>query len=351
MRYTIGRTETTDIIIGQHLLQDVNSIVSLYKHTSYMLICDKRTELLFAKEVLTLLKILNVPLHIHVLNEGEKTKSFSSLSSILKAMMDVNIDRKGAIIALGGGVVGDIATLAAALYKRGIDCIQIPTTLLAQVDSSLGGKGAVNLGMHKNSVGIIAQPKLVIIDTNLLKTLPLEQIKSGMGEVVKYAIAMDKTLFNQLEKKSISSKMYPQIVKRCVELKMKRVVQDPLDTKGVRVDINFGHTLGHAIELLGRISHGEAISIGMVFAIRLSVELALLDKKTAHRAINLINKFSLPTTIQGIKIDKVMQLMQQDKKAIKGEPQFVLLKDIGKTVINYTAEKAIIKKLLEEIVG
>lgn len=348
--FTIQNVESSTIVIGDQILKNLSTILKDFEYTSYTIICSKTSMKLFAKDIEKALRPFEKTVSIFSVEDGEKAKEIDTLIPLLQKMSENNVDRKGAIIALGGGVVGDIATVIAGLYYRGIDCIQIPTTLLSQVDSATGGKGAINIGVHKNTIGVIRQPRVVVIDTSLIASLPQEQFTSGMGEVLKYAVAMDKKLFEKLEKmEELNKSLLMQIITRCINLKMKIVKKDQSDTKGVRAIVNFGHTLGQALELLAKIPHGYAVSIGMVFAIKVSVRMRFLENSEEERIIKLIQKYKLPTRIQGLSLNTVSNQMIKDKKTINNIPRFVLLSGIGKTKINQLVPKEIIISELKEV--
>ena len=348
--YHITTNQQTDIFVEKNILKSVDQILALYDHTAYFVLCDSTIEKLLLPRVLDAIKKLKKPATIHVLSSGEKSKHFASLQLILESMYNAGFDRKAVVIALGGGVIGDIATTVAGLYYRGVDCIQIPTTLLSQVDSSLGGKGAVDLGIHKNTIGLIKQPRAVIIDPTITISLPKEQITSGMGEVVKYAIAMDKELFEKLETANeLDDETLAFIINRCIKLKMDIVTKDPDDIHGIRATLNFGHTLGQAIELLSNHTHGEAIAIGMHFALNLSVKTGLLSEETKERARMLLKKYNLPITLGEKNPNTIINQMKKDKKTIAGSFRFVLLQDIGKVKTNQSISETMVEETLKEL--
>ncbi|MBI2430550.1 MAG: 3-dehydroquinate synthase [Candidatus Levybacteria bacterium] len=346
--YTINTTETTDIIIKNSILKNLDSILKEKSYSMFLLICDDTTKKLFANKVLESLEKLDKPIELHSLTPGEDSKNINNLFRILEHLIEKGFDRKSAVVALGGGMVGDMATTASALYHRGIDCIQIPTTLLSQVDAAIGGKGAVNLRHSKNVVGVIRQPRFVVIDPILLEKLPEEKRKSGMGEIIKYAIAMDEKLFEKLTNNFNDTGW---IIDRCITLKMSIVQKDPYEKTGFRQVLNFGHTLGHAIELYAHLSHGEAISIGMVFAAKVSEKLGMIDKISVDKIIALLKKYQLPINLSKKNITKkvIFEHMQKDKKALNGIPTFVLLKEIGKTKTGCLVSNNIIDEALDEI--
>ncbi len=348
--YQITTHQQTDIFVENNIIDELDQVLALYDHTAYFVLCDSTTEKLFLPRVVDAIKKLKKPGNAHVLPSGEKSKQFASLQLILEDMYNAVLDRKAAVIALGGGVIGDVATTVAGLYYRGIDCIQIPTTLLSQVDSSLGGKGAVDLGTHKNTIGIIRQPRAVIIDPILTKSLPKEQITSGMGEIVKYAIAMDKELFEKLETASeLNDETLAFIINRCIKLKMDIVSKDPNDIHGIRATLNFGHTLGQAIELTSDKTHGEAIAIGMHFALNLSEKTGLLPTGTKERTLSLIKKYDLPLHIGDQNTNEIIKQMKKDKKTVDGSFQFVLLEDIGKAKTMQEVSETLVEETVKEL--
>lgn len=261
---------------------------------------------------------------------GETTKSMDSLAPILSQMAQAKLDRRSVVIALGGGVVGDLAGFVASIYLRGVPFIQIPTTLLAMVDSSVGGKTGVNLPEGKNLVGAFYQPDLVIIDLDFLKTLPAREFSAGMAEVIKYGIIADRPLFDSLSL-GMSNQM-AQVIRRCIEIKAQIVSEDEKETTGKRALLNFGHTLGHAIENAagyGVLLHGEAVALGMKAAAHLSHELVQMPLEEVQKIEALIRQYELPQQIQGLSFDLVHTAMQGDKKVKSGKNQWVLSRKIG----------------------
>jgi len=281
-------------------------------------------------------KVLNVP-------EGEKSKSAACALRLLDKISAYDVDRKVFIIALGGGVVGDLAGFVAAVYKRGVPYVQVPTTLLAQIDSSIGGKTAIDLATGKNLVGAFHQPRLVFTDTRVLKTLSQRQVRNGLAEAVKYGIIGDVKLFNYIEanhRKFLKNDIHVLnfIVRRCAQIKARIVAADEKETKGLRTVLNFGHTVGHAVEAAGRYDqyhHGESVGLGMRVAARISVSMGLLAEPPEHRINQLISSVGLPEKIVGVRLAKILDLMRHDKKFTAGHNRFVLAKKIGQvTVIN-----------------
>jgi 3-dehydroquinate synthase len=273
--------------------------------------------------------------------EGEKSKSPDCFLSLLKKISAYDVGKEIFVIALGGGVVGDLAGFVAAVYKRGVPYIQVPTTLLAQIDSSIGGKTAIDLAKGKNLVGAFYHPRLVLADTGVLKTLPDRQIWSGLAEAIKYGIIADPKLFSYLEgnyKKLLKkdAKSLSFIVERCAAIKARIVAADEKETKSLRTVLNFGHTVGHAIEAAGRYGryyHGEAVGLGMRVAAQISVSMGLLAKSEELRINQLISGVGLPEKIKGVRLKSILDLMQHDKKFLAGHNRFVLATKIGQVKV------------------
>lgn len=272
-----------------------------------------------------------------VIPHGESSKSMQMLSEIYSRLVHAKMSRTDLIVALGGGVVGDLAGFVAATYLRGIGFVQIPTSLLAQVDSSVGGKVAVDLPEGKNLVGAFYQPKLVLIDPEVLSTLPLRYVTDGLGEVIKYGCIKDTHLFERLEAYGSYETLkehLTEVIAACVDMKRKVVEEDEFDT-GERLFLNFGHTLGHAIEQYHhyeRESHGEAVAIGMYQITKRSEELGLTKSDTAERIRKVLSAYGLPTEA-GVRIEELKEGMKRDKKNRNQKLNLVLLREIGEAYV------------------
>lgn len=276
-----------------------------------------------------------------ILPDGEKYKSLETVSLIYDKLLKNRYDRSAMLIALGGGVIGDITGFAAATYQRGIGFIQIPTTLLAQVDSSVGGKTGVNHPLGKNMIGAFYQPKAVIADTSLLGTLPDRELKAGLAEVIKYGLLGDAEFFQWLDENSAAllgkdERVLAKAVKISCEHKAAIVAQDERES-GVRALLNLGHTFGHAIETATGYTqwlHGEAVAVGMVMAADLSMRMGWIDAADAKKIKSLIEKFGMPVVPPAdITEERYLSLMSSDKKVSAGKIRFILLKAIGRAVI------------------
>jgi 3-dehydroquinate synthase len=287
---------------------------------------------------------------------GETAKSLKTVQSCYDRLASHRLERKSFIVALGGGVVGDLAGFVAASYLRGVPFVQVPTTLLAHVDSSVGGKVGVNLKAGKNLVGAFYQPKLVLCDLATLATLPTREYRAGLAEVIKYGIIYDAALFARLERdmpKLLRREAKPlgEIIARCCEIKAEVVGQDETEN-GLRAILNFGHTIGHGLEAIssyGKYLHGEAISIGQIAAAKLSAELTDLPTKDVTRITNLFKCAGLPTTatLNSAQRTKLFAAMKLDKKVSAGEIKFVLAKRIGSVVWGQSVPESLIRATLD----
>ena len=288
---------------------------------------------------------------------GETAKSLKVVASCYDQIAGHRLERKSFVVALGGGVVGDLAGFVAATYLRGIDLVQVPTTLLAQVDSSVGGKVGVNLKAGKNLVGAFYQPRFVLCDLGTLETLPVREFRSGLAEIIKYGIIHDVELFRRLEQ--VMPKILlrdhdtlSSVVARCCQIKAGVVGQDETES-GLRASLNFGHTLGHALEAVagyGKFLHGEAIAIGQVFAARLSAELIGFPQRDVERIAGLFEKAGLPTHIKmnPAQREKLFETMQHDKKVSEGIVKFVLVNKIGQVSFGQAVPLDLVEKVLAE---
>jgi 3-dehydroquinate synthase len=318
-----------------------------------LVVADKNTARLYLKNLLMSLKSAGFNAASIVIPAGEKHKNIKTVESIFKAAVKARLDRKSVIIALGGGVVGDLAGFAAATYLRGVALVQVPTTLLAMVDSAVGGKTGFDLKEGKNLVGAFYQPRAVWIDTGTLKTLSAEHMANGMAEVIKYGVIKDKYFFGYLEKNisKLSEEMLSKIIYTSCRVKAKFVEKDEFEEKGVREILNFGHTFGHAVETLhgySGILHGQAVALGMNFASSLAVKLKLIKPETKARIKNLIIKAGLGAcALKKFPASKVISVMARDKKAREGKLRFVLPLAIGKVIIKSDVPEELIREVLK----
>ena len=341
-----GQDSRYDIHIENGLLARCAPLLAPYAGKRAVVIADENTAPLYGDTLLGQLKKAGVCASLFTLPAGETTKCESQLFALYDAFLDAKLTRSDVVIALGGGVIGDITGYAACTYLRGVRFVQAPTTLLSQVDSSVGGKVAINHPRGKNLLGAFYQPELVIIDPDTLKTLDERQIGAGLGEVIKYGCIADSALFEQIEAAGSRDMLMPQlggIIARCCEIKARYVAEDPHD-HGVRMQLNFGHTLAHALENTmgyGTLLHGEAVCIGMVAAARWGETLDLTPAGTADRIHALLTAYNLPTDIpQGLTKDALVSIMARDKKASGKTVRTVILTGVGScTGVPMTAEQ------------
>ena len=301
-----------------------------------------------------------------VLPAGEATKSFAQLDLLCQQLLEMGLERGDAVIALGGGVIGDLAGFAASIVRRGMRCVQIPTTLLAQVDSSVGGKTGINTPQGKNLIGTFHQPSLVLADTEVLTTLPLRQMRAGYAEVAKYGLLGDAEFFAWLEESwekvfQHEPAALMQAIGRSIEMKADIVARDETET-GDRALLNLGHTFGHALEAWTGYSdsllHGEAVAIGICLAARLSEELQLCPPQTAARIAAHLKAVGLPTTVQDIpgpgelpSPDEMVRIMRQDKKVRRGRLALILLRGIGNAFVTRDVEPDYLVEFLGRATG
>ena len=343
------------ITIGENILREVGiSCSKLNLGPRCAIITDSKVANRYARPLDKALKLAGFEPTIITIPAGEKSKNLKMVQSCYDQLAKQRLDRKSMIVALGGGVVGDLAGFVAATYLRGIPFVQVPTTLLAQVDSSVGGKVGVNLKSGKNLVGAFYQPRFVSCDLQLLKTLPNREFKAGLAEVIKYGIICDPGLFDRLEANmerilAQDPDILTDVVAQCCQIKADIVAADETET-GLRASLNFGHTIGHALEAIsgyGKYLHGEAISIGQVAAAKLSSRLTGLGLDAVDRIEKLFRAAGLPTHVKFTKSQfaRLSDAMLLDKKVSGGEVKFVLAEQIGKV---RWGEKVPVK-LVEEV--
>jgi 3-dehydroquinate synthase len=297
------------------------------------------------------LKAAGLNVAVLVVPEGEMYKSLDQAGKLYEQLAEFQAERNTPIIALGGGVIGDLAGFVAATYMRGVPLIQIPTTLLALVDSSTGGKVAVNHGRLKNNIGTFYQPRLVMADSSTLVSLPESEFRNGMAEVIKYGAIRDVELFEIVERNPFpKAELWDEIITRCVAIKAEIVEQDEKD-QGLRNILNFGHTVGHAIETVSnyKIKHGQGVAIGMVAAASISEQGGFCSKEVVSRIKRAVSGAGLPEKIPHLDVQKIIQAMQHDKKKTDGQVRFILLKSIGEAFIYDEIEPELIGGLLQEL--
>ncbi len=349
--------QTYEICIAPGLLADAAALTAAlapWRGRRAVIVADAHTAPLFGERVAKLLTSAVIESTLAIVPAGEASKCHEQLLRLYDAFLDARLTRSDLVVALGGGVVGDLAGYAAASYQRGANLLQIPTTLLAQVDSSVGGKVAVNLPRGKNLVGAFHQPALVLIDPRTLDTLDARELGAGLGEVIKYGCIADAALFAQLEaadgRSGIAGEM-EAIIARCCQLKADYVRRDPFDY-GDRMQLNFGHTLGHALENTlgyGTLLHGEAVCIGMVAAARWGERLGVTPPGTAERIRALLARYGLPTSAPQAAAAELARAMALDKKAEGDAVRVVLLEQIGRATVRPVPRQELAALLADEV--
>ncbi len=349
-----------DIVIGQNLINEAGEYIKKIARGGYVyVVTDENVATAHLKSFKNSLKKAEIKTFDVILKPGEKTKSFKVFEKLLDSLFELKTpERKSVIVAFGGGVIGDLTGFAASVLMRGVDFIQIPTTLLSQVDSSVGGKTGINNKFGKNLIGAFYQPRLVLADIYALNTLPKREFLAGYAEVVKYGLLGDKEFFNWLENnlkkvlaKDVEALKY--IIHKSCEAKADIVARDEKESD-VRALLNLGHTFGHALEqqmgYSGKLLHGEAVAIGMVFAFFLSEKLGYCSKSDVEKVTSHLKKAGLPVHPSQIKkkwdVKEIMEIISHDKKVVDGKVVFILVKGIGDAFI----EKSIDRKFVSDTI-
>jgi 3-dehydroquinate synthase len=354
-----------DIVIGRDVLASLGArVADLRPGVRTAIVTDRNVAKHWLEKAEASLAAAGIATARIIVDEGEGSKTYAGLERISEALIAARIERNDLVIALGGGVVGDLAGFAAAILRRGVDFVQVPTSLLAQVDSSVGGKTGINSPQGKNLIGAFHQPVLVIADTAVLDTLPPRQFRAGYAEVAKYGVLGDEAFFTWLEKNHADlfkgSAAREHAVATSCRAKAAIVSRDEREA-GERALLNLGHTFGHALEAAtgfsDRLFHGEGVAIGMVLAAELSAELGMISSQDAARVQRHLADAGLPTHLQDIAgfaqegladADALMTLMAQDKKVKRGRLTFILLEAVGRAVIAPNVEPALVRDFLKE---
>jgi 3-dehydroquinate synthase len=342
-----------EILIGSGLLANVDVWRTLPDGGDALIVTNPMVGTLYLNRLRKALTHRHSRVFDIELPDGEEHKNWQTLNQVFDVLLGNGCDRRTTVYALGGGVVGDIAGFAAATFMRGVPCVQVPTTLLAQVDSSVGGKTAINHPLGKNLIGAFHQPRLVVCDLEVLKTLPPRELHAGLAEVVKYGPIADWAFFEWIEQHAsalLSRDMdaVAHAVRRSCEIKAAVVAQDERESD-LRAILNFGHTFGHAIEAglgFGQWLHGEAIAAGMVLGAALSVKLGLIDSSISDRLVALLKRLNLPTQAPALGSDRYLSLMRIDKKSVFGEIRFVVLTGEGQATLRKVPD-AIVREVID----
>lgn len=331
---TISASRTYDVLIGQGLLDSVGAhIAERIKPGIAAVISDDTVDTLYGDRVRTSLQKAGFQVVSYVFPHGEASKNITTYAAVLNFLAESKLSRSDIVVALGGGVVGDLAGFAAASYLRGIQFVQVPTTLLAAVDSSVGGKTAIDLDAGKNLAGAFCQPSLVVCDYDTLSTLPIEYFRDGCAEVIKYGMLGNPAFFHSLQETMIEDQL-ETVIATCVSMKRDIVTGDEFDT-GMRQLLNFGHTFGHAIEAHSQfaISHGSAVAIGMVVMTRAAVKQGLCDPSVLNDIISILNQYQLPTSTD-FTAEDLYATTCSDKKISGGSIRLVVPTAVGNCTLH-----------------
>jgi 3-dehydroquinate synthase len=350
----LGAESSYHILIKRGLLSEVGArLTDLGLSGRACVITNPTVRVLYAKEIVESLEAAGFSAIVVEIPDGEEHKNLGEASKVFDRLIEEKFERTSPIVALGGGVVGDLAGFVAATYLRGVPYIQVPTTLLAQVDSSVGGKTAVNHPMGKNLIGSFYQPRVVLIDPDVLATLDEREVHTGLAEVVKHGVIRDPVFLEFLEKNSEKilnlEDEIEEAVSRSCEIKASVVSEDEKEA-GLRAILNFGHTFGHAVEAVAGYNvhrHGEAVGMGMVMAAGFSARLGFCSVTIRERIRKLLDSFGIPTEAPELKAADIMEAMLLDKKVKSGRIRFVLLKGVGDVIVQEADEEEL-SKFLEE---
>jgi 3-dehydroquinate synthase len=342
-------TGSYPVVIGTNLHRELRGVVARLDPTGVAIVTDSNVRP-WAVKVAKSVKRSGLKTAIHVIPVGERSKSMTQLHEVLAFLERQRIDRGGCVIAVGGGTVGDLAGFAAAVWQRGVRLIGVPTTLLAMVDSSIGGKTGVNGTRSKNAIGAFWQPSAVVADIACLETLPAASYRDAFAEVVKYAVAMDRGLIDLLQKEQArlldaDRAMLERVVFRCVAAKALIVAKDERE-KGRRAILNYGHTAGHALEAASgfRISHGRAVAFGMRVAARVALSMDLCSKRLVDTQDELLTEYGLPDRHPRVDAARVLAAIPRDKKALRGKVAWVLPRRLGHAEIGHEVPSPLVRR-------
>jgi 3-dehydroquinate synthase len=346
--------QTHPVLIGAGLLAKIGEAIrQKLALLRCAIISDSNVAPRFAGEIQKSLAATGFEPMLIIVPAGEKSKTLEQAGDCCEQMLRAGLDRHSFVIGLGGGVVGDLSGFVAAVFQRGIPHVQIPTTLLAMVDSSIGGKTGVNTSLGKNLVGSVHQPTLVIDDTDLLKTLPPRELSQGFAEIIKHAIIADAEMFRELQHLDLTRIEFAPLIGRNVKIKSRIVANDERDRTGKRALLNFGHTVGHGIEQAvgyGGISHGEALSIGIAAACAIAMKKAGLAREQREAIVDLLAKFTLPTKLpKALPRDRIFDALKFDKKFERGQIRFVMTSKIGSAFLSSDVTMEDIRAAVDEL--
>ena len=348
-----GRAESTDILLGPGVLSEVPGLLAPYRGGRLLLVTDEHVGPLYADPLRDALQDAGFAVTLAVIPAGEESKTLEMLSRLYTEADAAMLDRSDAVVAVGGGMVGDVAGMLAGTYMRGLALVQVPTSLVAMVTASVGGKVGVNFGAHKNLVGVFKQPSHVLADTDTLRTLPETEYLSGLGELVNVGVLGAPKLFEALEQHGTAE--LHTLIAAAIQCKCDIVEADPFDRIGIRARLNLGHTFGHAFETLSdfKLAHGLAVSVGLHVATRVAAELGICDAHLPVRVRRTLKALNLPTSFTGYRAEEVMEAMRYDKKRSGSKLRWVLPTAVGKVriVVQQEVPPGLVERVLDELVN
>ncbi len=347
------KLKNSELVFDEFLLKDMHKYLSkksLYRNV--FLVVDENVWKHWRKDIFMGLQPFAAKLKHMIIPSGENSKSFTMLQKILAELQLNEFGRDTLIVAIGGGVTGDLAGFAASIYTRGVKLVQVPTTLLAMVDSSIGGKTGINFKKKKNIIGTFFQPDIIFADSNLLKTLPADELKSGYGEIVKYAFLSDEKLYKTVTGYEFPGKLktganFSKLVQECMKIKTSVVEQDEHEG-GLRKILNLGHTFAHAFEseLNFKIMHGEAVAFGIISALYVSHSLNLIDDVSLEEFLKIPTKLKYSTKLQKMNLTRVLKYMRSDKKNANAKPRFVLVTGVGELALDVEVSDELVENAI-----
>jgi 3-dehydroquinate synthase len=348
------------VFAGWGILDDLGRrLVDLGLKGPAYIITDTNVMNPYGRQAQLALQKYDIAAHIFIIPAGETSKSFSLVQSIYDWLVERRAERGHPIIAVGGGVVGDLAGFVAATFLRGVPFVQVPTSMAAMVDASIGGKVAVNLPQAKNLVGAFYQPKGVFADVQALSTLGKRELAEGWAEAIKHGFILDADLVDTFEKNAealmeVEPEISTQVIRRSMAIKAEIVSQDERETLGIRILLNYGHTIGHALEAsteYGRFFHGEGVSVGMMGAARMAEQMGMISAELVDRQDQLLRRFNLPTTAAGVDIDGIFRAMSMDKKTEDGSNRWVMLEGVGKAVVRRDVDRDLVEATVRDLIS
>jgi 3-dehydroquinate synthase len=327
-------------------------------NTAYI-ITDANVMNLYGRNVQRALQKRGIPAHCFIIPAGETSKSFELAQGIYHWLADLKAERGHTIIAVGGGVAGDLGGFVAATYLRGMPFVQVPTSMAAMVDASIGGKVAVNLPQAKNLVGAFYQPRGVFADVQSLSTLGKRELAEGWAEAIKHGFILDASLVDMFEEHAealveVEPEISTEVIRRSMAIKANVVSQDERETLGIRIMLNYGHTIGHALESTteyGQFFHGEGVSVGMMGAATMAQEMGLHSQDLVDRQRHLLERFSLPTSAKGLNVSDILGAMSLDKKVQSGSKRWVMLEEVGRSVVRTDVPEELVEKTVRDLVA